>query len=55
MIDEPPAIIWFNGKVSPWRDAVHVWSEVAVRGTSVFDGLRAYWSAADALPRRVAR
>lgn len=39
-----PGMIWFNGKLHPWEDAtVHVWSEVAVRGTSLFEGLRAYW------------
>lgn len=44
MADQRPAFIWFNGKVVPWEEAtVHVWSEVALRGTSVFEGIRAYW------------
>lgn len=39
-----PGTIWFNGELRPWEDAtVHVWSEVAIRGTSLFEGLRAYW------------
>lgn len=43
-----PSVLWFNGEVVPWEQAtVHVWSELAIRGTSVFDGLRAYWSRAD--------
>jgi branched-chain amino acid aminotransferase len=42
--EEPPPLIWFNGRIVPWEAAtVHVWSELAVRGASVFDGLRAYW------------
>lgn len=42
--DDRPALIWFNGRVVPWESAtVHVWSELAVRGASVFDGLRTYW------------
>lgn len=45
MSEERPAVIWFNGKVVPWADAkVHVWSELAVRGASVFDGIRAFWA-----------
>src|SRR5262249_42490844 len=41
-----PPLIWFNGHVIPWQEArVHVWSEVAIRGASVFEGIRAYWHA----------
>lgn len=40
---EPPAVLWFNGKLVPWREAtVHVWSEVAARGANVFEGIRCY-------------
>lgn len=36
--------IWFQGHVVPWEDArVHVWDEVALRGASVFEGIRAFW------------
>lgn len=39
-----PELLWFNGAVIRWADAqVHAWSEVAVRGASVFEGIRAYW------------
>lgn len=44
MADQRPPLIWFNGQVVPWENAkVHVWSEVALRGASVFEGIRAYW------------
>ncbi|MES1048996.1 branched-chain-amino-acid transaminase [Bacillus thuringiensis] len=40
-----PDYMWFNGKVVPWKDAsVHIWSEVVIRGASVFEGIRAYWN-----------
>jgi branched-chain amino acid aminotransferase len=40
---ERPPFIWFNGQVCPWEQAqVHVWSELAVRGASVFEGVRCY-------------
>jgi branched-chain amino acid aminotransferase len=39
-----PRIIWWNGRIVPWAEAmVHVTSETALRGTNVFEGLRAYW------------
>ncbi len=51
---ERPQVLWFNGRLVPWDEArVHVWSEVAVRGTNVFEGLRAYWDAAAAVHRLV--
>jgi branched-chain amino acid aminotransferase len=41
-----PEIIWWNGCILPWAEAtVHVTSETAMRGTNVFEGLRAYWQA----------
>src|SRR5438105_4736621 len=41
-----PEIIWWNGRIVPWAEAVvHVTSETALRGTNVFEGLRAYWRA----------
>lgn len=42
---EPPPLLWFNGSVVPWdAGVVHVWSEYAQRGASVFEGVRAYWA-----------
>jgi branched-chain amino acid aminotransferase len=42
-LEVPPAI-WFNGEVVPWeRATVHVWTDVAQSGLSVFEGLRGYW------------
>ena len=39
-----PKYIWWNGQVREWGDAtIHVTAETAVRGTNVFEGLRAYW------------
>jgi branched-chain amino acid aminotransferase len=39
-----PTAIWFNGEVVPWEQAtVHVWTDVAQSGLSVFEGMRAYW------------
>ena len=36
-------LIWFNGKLIPWKDAtVHVMSHVLHYGSSVFEGIRAY-------------
>jgi branched-chain amino acid aminotransferase len=45
MKDETPPLIWFNGSIVPWDQArVHVWTELAIRGASVFEGIRAYWT-----------
>jgi branched-chain amino acid aminotransferase len=42
--DDKPPVLWFNGAIVPWHEArVHVWSELAIRGASVFEGIRAYW------------
>jgi branched-chain amino acid aminotransferase len=39
-----PPLVWFDGEVVPWeRATVHVWTDVAVSGMSIFEGLRAYW------------
>jgi len=36
-------LIWFNGKLIPWKDAtVHVMSHALHYGSSVFEGIRAY-------------
>lgn len=44
MREVPPDSIWWNGRIVPWADAVvHVTAETALRGTNVFEGLRAYW------------
>jgi branched-chain amino acid aminotransferase len=48
MYERNPELIWWNGKITAWGDArVHVTSEVATRGTNVFEGVRAYWRPAD--------
>ena len=37
--------IWFNGQLIPWNQAtVHVASHVIHYGSSVFEGIRAYWN-----------
>jgi branched-chain amino acid aminotransferase len=37
--------VWMDGKVVPWASAtIHVSSEAVLRGASIFEGLRAYWS-----------
>ncbi len=44
MTEKIPDFLWFNGTVIPWQDAkVHIWSELAVRGANVFDGIRGFW------------
>jgi branched-chain amino acid aminotransferase len=41
--DDRDGVIWFNGKVIPWRDAkVHVLTHGLHYGSSVFEGERAY-------------
>lgn len=36
-------LIWFNGKLIPWKDAtIHVMSHALHYGSSVFEGIRAY-------------
>src|SRR5690349_15172996 len=38
--------VWMDGKVVPWGEAtIHVSSEAVLRGASIFEGVRAYWSA----------
>lgn len=40
--------VWMDGKIVPWSEAlIHVSSEVVLRGESVFEGERAYWSNTD--------
>jgi branched-chain amino acid aminotransferase len=42
--------VYFDGRVRPWDEAVfHVSSEAVVRGLNVFEGLKAYWTAAGPL------
>lgn len=44
MTETKPSHLWFNGAVVPWSEGkVHVWSELAIRGASVFEGIRLYW------------
>ncbi len=46
MSDYTPKLIWFNGSIVPWEEAtVQVWSELAIRGSSIFEGIQAYWQA----------
>lgn len=46
MTQPPSPLVFFNGSVVPWDQAqVHVYSETAVRGMNVFEGVRAYWNA----------
>ncbi len=41
-----PKYAWLNGKIVPWAKAtIHVRSDVVNHGTSVFEGIRAYWNA----------
>ena len=37
--------VWLDGKIVPWADAtIHVSCEAVLRGETVFEGERAYWS-----------
>jgi len=41
-----PAFVYMNGRLTPWDDArIHVSSEALIRGISVFEGIKGYWSA----------
>jgi branched-chain amino acid aminotransferase len=45
MAGEHPKYIWMNGEYVPWEDAkIHVATEAVGFGSSVFEGLRAYWN-----------
>ena len=36
---------WMNGEIIPWDDAkIHVATNAVTRGSSVFEGIRAYWN-----------
>ena len=36
---------WMNGEIIPWDDAkIHVATNAITRGSSVFEGIRAYWN-----------
>ncbi len=42
----PPRYLYLNGKIVPYGEAlIHVQSAAVKYGTSVFEGLRAYWNA----------
>lgn len=42
-----PKHTWMNGSITPWEESrIHVNSDAVLRGASVFEGLRAYRSAA---------
>ena len=42
-LDDRDGVIWFNGKLIPWRDAkIHVLSHSLHYGNSVFEGARVY-------------
>ncbi|BCJ45984.1 branched chain amino acid aminotransferase [Actinoplanes ianthinogenes] len=48
-------VMWFNGSCVPWEDArVHVWDELALRGANVFEGITAFWDAAEGRHRILA-
>jgi branched-chain amino acid aminotransferase len=41
-----PPFVFMNGKLTPWDEArIHVASEALIRGISVFEGIKGYWSA----------
>ncbi len=41
-----PPYVYMNGALTPWEDArIHVASEALIRGISVFEGIKGYWSA----------
>lgn len=42
-MDDRDGVIWFDGKLTPWRDAkVHVLTHTLHYGMGVFEGIRAY-------------
>ena len=42
-MDDRDGVIWFDGKLCPWRDAkTHVLTHTLHYGTGVFEGIRAY-------------
>jgi branched-chain amino acid aminotransferase len=44
MSEPRPSIAWLDGRIVPWKDAVvPLWSEAVLRGSSIFEGIRAYW------------
>jgi len=45
---EHPKYLWMNGEYIPWEDAkIHVTTEAVGFGSSVFEGLRAYWNGSE--------
>jgi branched-chain amino acid aminotransferase len=45
MTAKHPTYIWMNGEFIPWENAkLHVTTDAARFGSSVFEGLRGYWS-----------
>jgi branched-chain amino acid aminotransferase len=42
---QKPPYVYMNGKLVAWEDAtIHASSEALIRGISVFEGIKAYWS-----------
>ncbi|MDB5103920.1 MAG: hypothetical protein JWP91_1609 [Fibrobacteres bacterium] len=42
---QKPPFVFMGGRITPWDDAkIHVAAEALIRGISVFEGLKAYWS-----------
>src|SRR5262245_40228783 len=40
-----PAYVYMNGRLTAWEDArIHVGAEALIRGISVFEGIKAYWT-----------
>jgi len=42
---QKPPYVFMNGAITSWDDAkIHVYSEALIRGISVFEGIKGYWS-----------
>lgn len=42
---QKPPYVYMNGRLTTWEDArIHVASEALIRGISVFEGIKGYWS-----------
>jgi len=42
---QKPPYVYMNGRLTAWEDArIHVASEALIRGISVFEGIKGYWS-----------
>lgn len=42
---QKPPYVYMNGRLTAWEDAkIHIASEALIRGISVFEGIKGYWS-----------